>query len=373
MDYYSSLDPRSLTNTPTIFEIISTDELQRLITPSLKFFIINIIQKYPNKFNLQIALKFDELNLIIRSLVEYLNFKNDNSSFVEKFYGLKKICKINVKSIDSNIELNNDNDQEFKLNQLQIIISIFKITGLEYLNEKFSNWYNQLYSKILLKTFKIDQNLSWIEYLKYLLIIQIIPSIKNFYSTINVLFKILYLSRLTNSIDLIDYIFKIDTTRIIPNQTLSSSSISEFKIFKKPSFQQNINHLFKLNQIKSIIKSSLQNLLPFTIFLLKFLEWYNSSDFIKKIKSNSSNIPNIPPPILRNFPITTKKNCPICREQITNAAILETGYVFCYPCIYNYLLESDDERCPITGLQLLHVKKIGQGRKKIEGLRKLIL
>ncbi|KAH3687766.1 hypothetical protein WICPIJ_001250 [Wickerhamomyces pijperi] len=382
MDYYNSLDPRSLSNTPTIFEILSTQELQNLITPSLKYLLINIIERNPSRYGLKLALSFDELNFLGRSVVEYFCLNRDNSSFVEKFYGLTKVCKTNLKLTKvEGLEINED---DYRLNQTQVIVSVLKLTGGEYLNEKFEIWFNQWYSKVLLKKFNPKES-TWLEYFKYLLIVKIVPFWKQLYSAGNVLMKILYLARLTNSTDLIDYLFKINTTRSRPtvpvsHSTAGRSSSNSYPIHTKPSFQQNVLHILRLKKLGSIFRVLVENILPFSIFLLKFLEWFNSSDFIKKITSNSTNTPSIPPPPPANTPTTTNKECPICDQEITTPTIIETGYVFCYVCIHDHLTEqaetSEVLRCPITGKRLLHVvKKDGEGEHgiKAEGLRRLMI
>ena len=51
------------------------------------------------------------------------------------------------------------------------------------------------------------------------------------------------------------------------------------------------------------------------------------------------------------------KACPICLEELTNPTALQTGYVFCYPCIFRWVQDGQEDPakgcCPITGVKLL--------------------
>ena len=66
-------------------------------------------------------------------------------------------------------------------------------------------------------------------------------------------------------------------------------------------------------------------------------------------------IPPPPPPIQpheNGIPIPKQASsvCPICCEKRTNPTVLKSsGYVFCYPCIFNSVQEH--KRCPVTLLE----------------------
>ena len=60
------------------------------------------------------------------------------------------------------------------------------------------------------------------------------------------------------------------------------------------------------------------------------------------------------------------KNCPICKEEIANPTATQTGYVFCYVCVFKWVGEGGEGegRCPVTGVKLLG---------GVEGLRRLMV
>jgi peroxin-12 len=86
------------------------------------------------------------------------------------------------------------------------------------------------------------------------------------------------------------------------------------------------------------------------VFLFKFLEWWHSPQN-RLAPSAPLCVPPPPPPAP---PAATtavalpanKTHCPLCRRERSNPATTTTGYVFCYPCIFQYV--TDRGRCPVT-------------------------
>lgn len=139
--------------------------------------------------------------------------------------------------------------------------------------------------------------------------------------------------------------------------------------------------------------SSLRFLLPTSIFALKFLEWWHASDFARQLSRKAVEGLELPPPIVSGLPqkpplhsdpplpaaqpntvslssisptrplhsrfsrhkppissIThlqiltvpapssnTSSICPICLQPIQTPTAVQTGYVFCYTCIFKWV------------------------------------
>nr|KAJ3419342.1 ubiquitin-protein ligase peroxin 12 [Polyrhizophydium stewartii] len=100
--------------------------------------------------------------------------------------------------------------------------------------------------------------------------------------------------------------------------------------------------------------------LPMGIFFFKFLEWWYSSDYHKR--ADTQPIPPPPEPIEpHRHGVKLPRNhqiCPLCLKSRTNPTMLPTGYVFCYPCVFNYV--SEYGRCPVT-----HVRVDTEALRKI--------
>ncbi|KAL4807569.1 Pex12 amino terminal region-domain-containing protein [Aspergillus unguis] len=139
--------------------------------------------------------------------------------------------------------------------------------------------------------------------------------------------------------------------------------------------------------------TSLRYFLPASIFALKFLEWWHASDFSRQLARKATDTLDIPAPITKGMippserkkkpststtekqdtvspksalkssspnkrpqppisassylPIFTvalppadsdaAKSCPICLNELTNPTACQTGYVYCYVCIFHWL------------------------------------
>jgi peroxin-12 len=137
--------------------------------------------------------------------------------------------------------------------------------------------------------------------------------------------------------------------------------------------------------------SSLKILLPTSIFALKFLEWWHASDFSRQLSRKAAEGLELPPPVVSGMgygrtqetenekrdgqqelhttdvkshipqhrdppmssttclpiltvpPPPTSDLCPICLHPISNPAACQTGYVFDYKCIFQWI-EGTHER-----------------------------
>lgn len=368
MEYYSSLDASKLdSETPTLFELISSNQLEQLLSPSLRYVLVHYALRYPG-YLLKLANNFDELNLLIRSIVEWYFFKYWRGSFTENFYGLKRVSQtpLSKKRYNSSklTQLVPSLIEERRiLSTTQTAVSIFEITGLSYLQEKCNYHYELLYSKLITNQLRSAPDASASERRKVWLqslFIKVYPYVQNIWRLSNLATTLAFMSGATKSPLLLMLLFKMNYSRLnqydysrnepqlkskktVPNRVRPPNSSAKvlkyiYEVFVKPSLRS--------------AKFLLGTFFPLAIFTLKFLEWWNSSDFAQKVVKSLRNDleDSIPPPsVLMKMPSLNQKkvslyksgsSCPLCREQIMNPAIIETGYVFCYTCIYNYLRDS---------------------------------
>lgn len=368
MEYYSSLDASQLdSETPTLFELISANQLESLLSPSLRYILVHYAQRYPG-YLLKVTNNFDELNLALRTFIEWYFFKYWQGSFTENFYGLKRVSQTPL----SDVKYNSGRltqlapsmiEERRKLSTYQMWVSIFEITGVSYLSEKCNYTYEVLYSKYITGQLnekeasdESERRKIWIKR-KF---VEIYPYIQSVWRAGNLITTLLYLSGNSKSASLLTFLFKINFSRLSQYDYQKNEPTLDVPKDHLPNRVAPPSTLEKLINLTKYITSPswkavrfvLGTFFPLAIFTLKFLEWWNNSDFAQKVAKSQGNAleGSIPTPAslnnFKHFKSKPKKiyksgsTCPLCKQEILNPAIIETGYVFCYTCIYNYLTES---------------------------------
>lgn len=370
MEYYSSLDASQLdSETPTLFEIISANQLEALLSPSLRYVLVHYAQKHPGIL-LKLANRFDELNLLLRSAVEVYFLNHWQGSFTENFYGLKRVSQTPLsvpKYAGSKIAqlVPSLIEERRRLTTLQKVVSVFEITGSAYLLEKLGYNYELLYSKYVTNQLQESESFTKAQNRKIRLqrlFVHVYPYIQSSWRLLNLAATIMYMSGVTKSPSLLTLLFKINYARLNSydynrNEELSSIKskrqlVNRNRPLDSAEIAMQILSRYITNPTGRAFKYTLGTFFPLAIFSLKFLEWWNNSDFAQTLAKlqNHSLESIVPPPSvlsrLKEFHGKGKKIyksgnlCPLCKEEISNPAIIETGYVFCYTCIFNYLRDS---------------------------------
>ncbi|KAG7859260.1 hypothetical protein KL939_002160 [Ogataea angusta] len=397
MDFYSNLDSRSLDrNTPTLFEVISAKELENLLSPSIRFVLVHYANKYP-RYLIRILNRFDELNLAIRGLVEYSFLHNWNSTFIEKFYGLKRCNQLDL-TLENPVTGQLTKYETLKrLRRSQVGVSLVEVVVVPYLKEKLDLLYDSLLPEYLMQKLKPDESKK--DMAKYWFL-KLYPAISTVLKLLNIVFKVLYLSGKFKSTSLLQYLFGIQYSRLnqfdyrLAEQRTAAylqgvSTEPKSSRIRPISLSESVVAAY--SQVAYPLKKSLlfgsESVLPVSIFLLKFLEWWNTSDVKKNFKTDTvtERTPQVPPLLnnevaasrsMRSRLVTKTPNCPLCHEEIHNPAVIETGYVFCYKCIYTFLREGDENagKCPITGKRLVGCKYSQSAKEwKVTNIRRLMI
>lgn len=371
MEYYSSLDASQLdAETPTLFELISAGQLEALLSPSLRYILVHYASKYPY-YLIRLTNNFDEINLGLRSFIEWYFIKYWQGSFTENFYGIKRVTQTPLSDVKYNSAkltqlVPSMIEDRRGLSGLQQAVSIFEVTGTAYISEKLNYSFEVWNAKFLTNQLIIDESNTPEENRKVRLkiaFVKVFPYVQSFFRAGNLIATLLYLSGQSKSPSLLTLLFRINYSRL--NQyDYSKNEPKKVDREKRPtrvSPPTTLEYVLKLvtrNFTKPTwrgIKILMGTFFPVAIFTLKFLEWWNSSDFSLKLSKNQGNTLDFtlpPPSILEKYlkeiktPEKPKKLyrsgnvCPLCKKELTNPAIIETGYVFDYMCIYNYLQTS---------------------------------
>ncbi|OUT24525.1 hypothetical protein CAS74_000913 [Pichia kudriavzevii] len=412
MDFYASLDPSQLDQQkPTIFEVASCSQVDNLLTPSLRFLLVHYTHRYP-RLLIRVLNNFDGLNALLRGFIEYKYLQKWNATFVEKFYGIKRVTS-SLLVTDSSISESEKLANLKRLSKLQILASLFESVIAPYLSTKLQLYHEKLVPQYLLNNVRINEVEGKPEETKtapftFLVAInklkrgfrdlfyKIYPLTRLGVRLATLAIYILYLTNKTSSISIVQLLFKISYSRITKSdheraeKSMSLETVPQIQKQNVPPTLSSTVHSKLLNLAQPLRKfawSTTDTILPMSIFLLKFLEWYNSNQSKLREEHSETFIPNVPTIVpadtLNDETIREKVSsaddgvCRICLEPIHNPGFIETGYVFCYKCIYEYLRDQSKEdggKCPVTGRRLLGCTW-NEPKKEwtVRGVRRLIV
>ncbi|GMM27322.1 ubiquitin-protein ligase peroxin 12 [Martiniozyma asiatica (nom. inval.)] len=358
---------------PTILETVACSELEALVAPSLRFLLAHYTHRYPRRL-LPILNRFDEIYLAVGTAVEGLYLMLWNSGMIEKFYGIKRTNKFMV-------ELDNGSGRRSRLTRLQIVLSICEKIWMPYVQNKLDDYHQRLMPQLLLNQF----GRSWKDQMRRLFL-RVYPVLKMVLKLIQTALTVLYLADKTTSTTLLGYLANISLERL--NQYDHRQVEKHQSNFVKSLVPQlaaatpdssSVAQLAKvavdtLTPIYTFAWKTTDVLLPAGIFLLKFAEWYQHS---RPKETNKTSEILVAAPGGGTAATTEGDLCRLCHERIHNPGVIETGYVFCYRCIYEHLRDASREdggRCPVTGRTLLGCTySPPKGEWVVRGIRRLIL
>ncbi|CAI5223372.1 AVN_collapsed_G0040680.mRNA.1.CDS.1 [Saccharomyces cerevisiae] len=368
---------------PTIFEIMSSQEIDSLLPASIRYLLANhLVANFPNRYTLRLNKYFFEWFQAIKGFVEWYHLKTYNSTFIDRFYGLQLFS-----SRDRNLALTqclnpkgqSEWPQGLQLNQQQKSVIFLENIILPYITAKL----DEILEKISMNNiFSSDETENKWPKRAFL---RIYPFIKKLLALSNLLVKLLFLTKRTGSVSLLQYLFKIEYTTVRP---LSSelSGLKETKGMDNRLRKTNISSIFALMQGQlSIIPRFLtfmgSQFFPTFIFVLRVYQWWTTQDMTTKLQKRVNDLDeDIPrPPFSSHSDKTEDKEgvseaCPVCEKTVQNPCVLETGYVACYPCAISYLVNNEGH-CPVTNKKLLGCtyNKHTNKWEVVTGIRKLLI
>jgi peroxin-12 len=409
MEYLSALQSTVDDHKPSLFELLSEQQLAALLPPTLRYLLAVATHRYP-RYLLRVLNNYDEVYGLLSLLVEKYYLQTFGGSFTENFYGLKRERVLNVRGGEvrrTQLAVSSEVRERLKLKGVDIWKNLIVLVGIPYLKRKLDESYDihiapsagllmgggglggvegrrYLDRDALPPNPTVKQRLMW--YYKWFLR-NVYPSINAAYYFSILAFSLGYLFDSTKfsspflwligtrirRMGAADY-QAIDAARDATDKALASTA-------GRPG--QGLSGLFSPRTMYPRLLSSLRILLPTSIFALKFLEWWHASDFSRQLTKKAAEGLELPPPIVSGLEMTrrltsqqpglsskttntaTKRNpplssvtylpiftvppppssdlCPICLHPISTAAACQTGFVFDYKCVFQWL-EGTHER-----------------------------
>ncbi|KAI5866780.1 Pex12 amino terminal region-domain-containing protein [Durotheca rogersii] len=402
---------------PSLFELLSEQQLNSLLPPTLRYLLTVATHRYP-RYLLRVVNSFDELYALAMLVVERHYLRTRGGSFTEHFYGLKREKALHAEIPRAAAKAPALVRETLKLSETDVWKNLAVMVAVPYLKRKLDESYEIEAPRALLGANytrmpanpTLKQRFS--HYYKWF-IRNVYPSVHAAYYFSIIAFSLAYLFDNTKYHN--PFMWLIGTR--IRRMNAADFQAIEALAKPRPGHPPSSRSLFDPRTLGPKLLGSLSVLLPTSIFALKFLEWWYASDFAKQLSRKATENLELPPPIVSGLtalgvkmsqrksradgqdkdeapdteiplaedaPIATpsllpiltvpapkdSELCPICEEQITTATACQTGIVYCYACIHKWLegthpkqeefmvdrtgkWESGKGRCAVTGRRVL--------------------
>lgn len=383
---------------PSLFELLSEQQLSSLLPPSLRYLLAVATHRHP-RYLLRILNSFDEVYALLMLLVERHFLRTYGGGFTENFYGLKRERVLRTKGHEvprAQLGAPNDVRETLKLQDHDIWRNLAVMVGLPYLKRKLDEGYDihAAHANVLGSGFNRDRDTlppgasikqRLLFYYKWFLR-HIYPSVNAAYYFSLLAFNLAYL--FDGSKYHSPFLWLIGTRM----RRLGEADYRAIELATKPSAGSPtagarpgeggsiFNPRILGRTVYPKLLSSLRIVLPASIFALKFLEWWHASDFARQLSRKAAEGIELPPPVISGLTSTTFSKprpsassdaekapsastipqnppiaastllpiltvppppnsslCPICTSPITTPTAAPTGFVYCYTCIHRWV------------------------------------
>lgn len=281
--------------TPSIFELSACNDLKSGLREAFRYLLENLNQ-YENFTRLPLP-PTDETVLLLDLIIEYNYIRAYNASYAEHLFNLVRFRGVNNSKIQ------------------QVVPSVICLTVIPYLQRKLDKYFEDLNYK---ETRTANE-------LRRIRIYRLLTRSGLFIDLLCMLMFAGGQSRFHNILNMIADI------------TLKGRGPIEIEM---TTFGE---------RASKTIADLLGRMLTVGSYMVQFLDYWNTHKSSTPLFVASAKIPK--PPRRDDLPYTDDSSssiCLICEHVRQNeCALSNTGYVFCYSCIYRYV--KSKHRCPMTG------------------------
>lgn len=412
---------------PSLFELLSTSQLEALIPPSLRYLLAVATHRHP-RYLLRVLNSFDELYALGQILVERHFLRVYGGSFTENFYGLKRERVVLVPHGDTNLARRGAEGlvrEATKLRDKDIWRNILVLVGIPYIKRKLDEHYEINAPRALLGAAynRLPANPTLKERVIYAyrwFLRRVYPSVNAAYYFALLVFNLRYLFGGSKTHD--PFLWLIGT-RV---RRMGQADYHAIEAVKQVSLRAagvggglggeggrpGTTSLFHPRVLVPKVLGGLRFVLPASIFALKFLEWWHASDFARQLGRKAAEGLVLPPPVVSGvtlgrsgaavekraaneekeakeeeepqdppiaattllpiFTVSARDDgvCPICGKEIVTPTAAPTGFVFCYVCVHRWVKgEHDRQEAFMKGREGRW--ESGEGRCPVTGRRVL--
>lgn len=377
---------------PSLFEVLSEQQLNSLLPPTLRYLLTVATHRHP-RYLLRALNSFDELYAVLMLVVERHYLRTRGGSFTENFYGLKREKALRGEVPRASMAAPHLVRDALKLTTRDVWMNLAVLVGVPYLKRKLDEGYEVNAPRALLGAAytRMPDNPTlrdrFVHYYRWFLT-NIYPSVNAAYYFAMLAFNLAYLFDRTKYHNPLMWLIGTRVRRMTGADYQAIDALSaKGKADGRPG-----QSLFSPRNIGSKVLSSLSIALPMSIFALKFLEWWYQSDFAKQLSRKAAENIELPPPIIsgllgkhlkksnsttaasdekqathagdndaagpddnevsaKDAPIAKDSRlpifvvsfpedsscCPICVDEVVTPTACQTGVVYCYTCIHRWL------------------------------------
>ena len=377
---------------PSLFELLSEQQLNALLPPTLRYLLTVATQRHP-RYLLRILNSFDELYALAMLVVERHYLRTRGGSFTEHFYGLKRERALPAEIPRAALAAPAAVRETLRLSRADIWRNLAVMVAVPYLRRKLDEAYEinaprallgQAYNRLPPNP-TVKQRL--LHYYRWFLR-HVYPSVNAALGFAVLAWNLAYLFDNSKFHSPLLWLVGTRVRRMNAADYRAIEALGAAAAAGKPPGPQS---LFSPRNMGNKLLSSLSVLLPTSIFALKFLEWWHASDFAKQLSRRAAESLDLPPPlasglpgelkgILKKEPSTSTSSsgsgearsspeaaaadplaenapiakqsllpiltvpappsselCPICQDEVQTATACQTGVVYCYTCIHRWV------------------------------------
>ncbi|KAL2189491.1 hypothetical protein L209DRAFT_749298 [Thermothelomyces heterothallicus CBS 203.75] len=391
MEFIPALQARIDEHKPSLFELLSEQQLAALLPPTVRYLLTVLTQRYP-RYLLRVLNSFDELYALAALVVERHYLRTRGGSFTEHFYGLKRERALAAEIPRASAAVPGAVRDALRLRPADVWRNLLVIVGVPYLKRKLDEAHEADAPRAMMGAAYNRPPLPgapWRERLAFWwrwFLRRVYPAVNAAYYLSILAFNLAYL--FDNSKYHSPFLCLIGT-RV---RRMSAADYRAIEALEEKAAKRRGGR-----SAAARILGGLSLVLPTSIFALKFLEWWYASDFAKQLSRKAAESLDLPPPVVAGLPTggggggsekaqqprrekelgkdkdkegeeevseeekerraierapvsassllpiytvpppENSDQCPICEGEITTAAACQTGIVYCYPCIHKWL------------------------------------
>ncbi|OQR96448.1 hypothetical protein ACHHYP_15798 [Achlya hypogyna] len=356
---------------PSTFELIMQDRMAGGFKPATQYLVNVVCDSYPHLASSTPVKHFHESYALLKLLIERYCLAHYDSLLSERFYGIKRV------------ELTEGSTEP--LSERGRHLSLLFSVGVPYIKAKLDAYYHSLVATTVgvrsddeddgMVAIPSDHPLLdppskmerfWRQWKTLRIWAQLKKSFVDLYPAAHfgyegsfLMYQWMYLFGYTRHFTPFLRAMKMAFARITPTDI---TTFDQKRLLKRADVLAQLEARPSIvNSLrKAVYKSTWlaldhsQTIMILTIVSFKFVEWMYSDLNPRQPALGPLNCPPPPPPLppqLHDSAIAVTsevQRCGLCQRTRTNPASCASGFVFCYPCIHQYVAEHGE--CPVTRL-----------------------